>query len=532
MKSRILVIVAMLAALCASSANGATTLIVTGHGWGHGVGMSQWGAYGYALHGWKYSRILFHYYPGTTIAKMGEPRVRVLLREGAGVVTVGCATRITVTNGHGFTGHLAAKTYGVSASLALPVDHPAWMHPFARGLAVFSCGRSPLRLDGRPYKGTLALRSNGTTLDVVNALKLDQYVRGVVPSESSARWPIAELEAQAVAARSYAVTHLHPSARYDLVPDTRDQVYGGVRVQKARSNKAVLMTKGEVLMYDGEVARTYYSSSSGGRTEAVEDAWPGATPIPYLRSVPDPYDTYSPNHDWGPFVYSPSGLASALGVGGSIASLAVERDSSLRVADVHMRLLSGQTVTVGGRAVTQALGLKSTWFSIGRLTVRASASRVLYGQSVRVVARAIHAKPAVLQQRRADGRWLTVRHVYGSLALSLVPNASTAFRLRIPGVSSESVNVAVKPQLRVHPDGPNRLAGQVLPRVAGPVRVWRRVDGVWKVVARPYILQDGTFRTPLRLRPTTYRITAGSGEFAPVLRRLVITRSMLAAMTQ
>ena len=77
------------AAVAAGSARAASVLVVSGRGWGHGVGMSQWGAYGYALHGWDYRRILAHYYPGTRLGRVGEPRVRVLLAEGADVVTVG-----------------------------------------------------------------------------------------------------------------------------------------------------------------------------------------------------------------------------------------------------------------------------------------------------------------------------------------------------------------------------------------------------------------------------------------------------------
>ena len=83
-------------------------------------------------------------------------------------------------------------------------------------------------------------------------------------------------------------------------------------------------------MWDGQVARTYYSSSSGGRTEAVQDAWPGSAPIPYLRSVPDPYDTYSPHHDWGPFQMSAATLAGRLGLGSPVDSARVEQDGSAR----------------------------------------------------------------------------------------------------------------------------------------------------------------------------------------------------------
>src|SRR5215470_12679818 len=210
-----LVVAAVLGATAGTARAATTALIVTGHGWGHGVGLSQWGAYGYALHGWKYRRILAHYYPGTKMSQVGEMRVRVLLT-----------------------------------------------------------------FDGREYHGTLALRSQGGGVSVVNGLPLDTYLRGVVPSESPSHWPLAALEAQAVAARSYAVAELRPSSWYDLVPTTA-----------------------------GQVARTYYSSSSGGRTEAVQDAWPGSAPIPYLRSVPDPYDSYSPHHDWGPYNFSASTLA-------------------------------------------------------------------------------------------------------------------------------------------------------------------------------------------------------------------------------
>jgi stage II sporulation protein D len=532
MKLRVLAVIAVLAAATAGTARAGTTLIVTGHGWGHGVGMSQWGAYGYALHGWKYKRILFHYYPGTKLAKEGEPTVRVLLVSGANVVTIGCATRITVSDGRRFTGHLPAKTYGVGPALALPVKHRPGRRPFAHGFAAFSCPRAPLELDGRPYHGELVVRSNGSTVSVVNSLELDDYVRGVVPSESPSRWPLAELEAQAVAARSYAVAELKPSAHYDLLPDTRDQVYGGIAAERPHSNLAVEKTLGQILTYGGQVARTYYSSSSGGRTESVQDAWPGAAPIPYLVSVPDPYDTYSPHHDWGPFPYSATRLAAALGLAGPIESVRIQRDSSERVSSVWLRLASGKAVNVSGEQVAQALNLRSTWFSIGELSVTASAPRVRFGRPVRIVARALRAKGAVLQQQSPSGAWRTVKPVHGKSVVSLVPRWNTGFRLRMPGASGSAVTVGVVPVLSVRPAGPHLLTGEVLPRTAGPVRVWRLERGAWHIVSRPHILGNGQFRTPLRLRPVVYRITAGDGSFAPALRRLVVTRRMLSNLSQ
>jgi hypothetical protein len=187
-------------------------------------------------------------------------------------------------------------------------------------------------------------------------------------------------------------------------------------------------------------------------------------------------------------------------------------------------------VSLSGTQIASTLGLRSTWFSIGELSVSTSAPHVLFGSSVRVVARAVQTKGAVLQEQRPDGVWRTLRHVRGTAVVSAEPRENTAFRLRIPGASGASVDVAVRPQLRVEALGPHTLGGEVLPHVAGPVEVWRHVRGAWRIVSRPRVRPDGTFRTLLRLRPTVYRITAGDGPFAPVLRRLVVTRSMLAAL--
>jgi len=131
---------------------------------------------------------------------------------------------------------------------------------------VHANAQAPLTLNGRPYRGNLVVRRSGKTISVINALELDEYVRGVVPSESPWHWPLAELEAQAVAARSYALAELKPDAHYDLVPDTRNQVYGGLAAEHSKSNWAVGLTEGQILTFNGEVARTYYSSSSGGHS--------------------------------------------------------------------------------------------------------------------------------------------------------------------------------------------------------------------------------------------------------------------------
>ena len=521
---------AVIACAITGTARAGTALIVTGHGWGHGVGLSQWGAYGYALHGWNYKRILSHYYPGTRMGHTGELRVRVLLTRAANSVTVGCAAPMRVTDGRRLTRTLQPRVYGVGPKLALPVGRHGLGLSFGR-LAVFDCARAPLTFDGRAYHGTLLLRSDGSHVSVVNAVSLDTYLRGVVPSESPSHWPLAALEAQAVAARSYAVYELRPNAFYDLVPTTADQVYGGVMSETPRSDQAVYATLGQVLTYDGQVARTYYSSSSGGRTEAVQDAWPGSAPIPYLRSVSDPYDTYSPHHDWGPYELSGARLAARLGLGSPVEWLRVQRNEAWRVDSVDFRLASGALATRSGAQIARALHLLSTWFSVGQLQLSASSTHVQYGSSVTIAARAPNVKGALLLQRIGTGAWTTLRQVTGPAQVRMQPHANVAYRLALPGASGTSVSVAVAPRLSVEALGPRLLAGEVLPRPDGSVEVWRRERGEWRVVAHPILDSRGKFRTPLPLRPVDYRITVAAGvRLAGVQTRLHVTRRMLATL--
>jgi SpoIID/LytB domain protein len=524
-------LVAAIVCATAGTARAGTSLIVTGHGWGHGVGMSQWGAYGYALHGWKYRRILAHYYPGTKMSREGDLRVRVLLAQRASSVTVGCATAMVVTDGRRLTRKLPAGRYGVGPRLVFPVRRNGGGFSFGH-VAVLSCARAPLSLDGREYHGTLVLRSQGGGVSVVNGLPLDTYLRGVVPSESPSHWPLAALEAQAVAARSYAVAELRPSSWYDLVPTTANQVYGGLRAERPRSDRAVYATLGQVLTWNGQVARTYYSSSSGGRTEAVQDAWPGAAPIPYLRSVPDPYDTYSPHHDWGPFDFTGPGLAARLGLGSAVESVSVERNASLRAESVAFHLASGAVVRRSATQVTRGLGLQSTWFSIGQLQLSTSSTRVLYGNRVTVVARAADVPGALLERRSPDGAWLTVRRLRHPARLSFQPRASTAYRIVAPGTDATSVSVAVAPRVQVHAESARVLVGEVSPLPGAPVTVWRVEGGRWRAVAHPVLDAAGSFRTSLRLRPVDYRITVAAGRLAAARTFLHLTRRMLQSLQQ
>ena len=150
-------------------------------------------------------------------------------------------------------------------------------------------GEGTIRFDGRRYRGELLLRATAGGIMVVNRLPMDAYLRGVVPREigTSDASDLAAVEAQAVAARSYAYTRLAgPSRPYDLVATVQDQVYGGATSETRTGNEAVDGTAGLVLLYQGRVVNAPYHANCGGFTAAPEDSW-NVDPEPYLRRVSD-----------------------------------------------------------------------------------------------------------------------------------------------------------------------------------------------------------------------------------------------------
>ena len=137
---------------------------------------------------------------------------------------------------------------------------------------------------GRWYRGKLMIKNIGGKLTVINDIDLEDYIKGVVPSEMPSSWEFEALKAQAIAARSYALANLGKQAKfgYDLKDNTEDQAYGGASSETNVTNKAVDETHGLVLTYDMKIISAYYSASAGGMTST--SAWGGY--VPYLHSVP------------------------------------------------------------------------------------------------------------------------------------------------------------------------------------------------------------------------------------------------------
>lgn len=354
----------LLAAVPAGAATPATSsLLIAGAGDGHGVGLSQDGALGYAEHGYTYQQILAHYYTATALGTAPQnATVRVLLSGGVSRLSVTGASQV---NGRRLS---ARGDYAITASgseLALRSRG----HPGIRAARLVLRGSAPLHVGGlggaasAAYRGALELLPGTGGIEVINVLGLDDYTRGVVAEEASASWPAAALEAQAVASRGYALTsHEQPGpSGFDVYADTRSQVYGGVAAETASTNAAVAATAGQVVTYAGKPVTTYFFASSGGFTENVEDAWPGAAPEPWLRGVPDPYDG-GPLHRWSRTLSFAAVAGSLSGlVNGAFEGIEVlKRGYSPRIVTAEVLGSAGNT-RVSGDDLAARLGLPATW---------------------------------------------------------------------------------------------------------------------------------------------------------------------------
>ena len=425
--------------------------LVNGHGWGHGVGMGQWGAQGYALQGYTPEQILAAYYLGTTIGQTTATSIRVLLASGKKQLTISSSVPITVEDGNGVEHTLAAGKTTLTAALELAVDGGA-KAPLEPPLTFSPAAGSTLTL-GRAYRGQILVDVVSGKLRAINTLPLEQYLYGVVPAEMPSTWLSAALEAQAVAARSYALASRKAGAPFDVYADGRSQAYLGISVETPAATEAVDETAGEVLLYGGNVATTLFSSSTGGRTQSAADAF-GPPGRPYLVSVQDPYDTISPYHNWGPVPVTGKTLGQALHVSGRIVDATVARNSSRRVKTLELVSLSRgvqATTPVGGGAAQSALGLRSTWFSVGVLSLQpptpntpaAAGTRVRLSGVVRGV------RGVVLQERSSGNPWKQLKSIVpapktGAFHLAVKPAATTDYRLATAHDAAAFVRIRVQ----------------------------------------------------------------------------------------
>lgn len=430
-----------------------TLFLVSGHGWGHGVGMGQWGAQGYALRGYTCDQILAAYYPGTTPGQTTATSIRVLLTDGRKKLAISSDQPVTVDDGTGVAHTLPAGETTLTPALELAVD--GGQQQSLEPPLTFSPADGTTLTLGRAYRGQILVDVVNGKLRAINVLPLEQYLYGVVPAEEPSSWLPAALEAQAVAARSYALASRRAAATFDVYADGRSQVYLGVAAETPASTEAVDQTTGEVLLYGGEVADTLFSPSTGGRTESAADAF-GPPGEPYLVSVKDPYDKISPYHNWGPVPVTAKTIAQALHVKGRILDATVSRNSSRRVRTLNVtsRVRGTQTTTpVAGDATRSALGLRSTWFSVGVLSLQPPLPNrpVTPGTRVRLSGVVRGVRGVVVQERSRGKPWEQLRSIRpakrtGSFHFAVKPQATTAYRLATAYDAAGFVRIRVQPR--------------------------------------------------------------------------------------
>jgi stage II sporulation protein D len=439
------------------AAEAATRYVVRGAGFGHGVGMSQYGAYGFAQKGMRYNAILAHYYRGTKLGPAPSRPVRVLLQASRSSVRfrgVGRTSTGTQLN-RGVT-YTARRASGGRVSL---VGGGKRVGTFRAPLRVMQAG-SPIRLMGGAingissgtYRSSLELSpgaAGGVT--AVNALPIDSYVRGVVAGEMPTSWHLEALKAQAVTARTYALATRKNEKLFDQYPDTRSQVYRGVRGETSRSNAAVRGTAGKIVTYRGKPAVTFYFSTSGGRTENVELSGLGGVARPWLKSVADPYDKISPRHRWR-FRFTAAALGARLGAPGRFRKVRVlRRGRSPRIVRARVYGSRGSRVVTGAQ-IRARLGLYDSWAYFTKVSTsqvrRARTSRALgllpsFPEIEGVFDPAPRSRRVLVERRARGGRWERVAEVPTSArgrynSIVAVPGI---YRVRSAGVVGPSVRV-------------------------------------------------------------------------------------------
>jgi stage II sporulation protein D len=329
--------------------------VIRGKGFGHGVGMSQYGAEGMARTGRKYRRILRHYYRNTRIGRVNSQSVRVLLSE---------RSRVGFTRARRACGGSVnrGRRYSFAGGRRVSLRNASGKRLRRCGRQARARGPAGVRITGHGrYRGALLARASGGGLMVINVVPVEGYVKGVVANEVPSSWHRQTLRAQAVAARSYGIATSRSGA-FDHYADTRSQVYGGRRSETTRTNRAVDATRLQVVRHGGSVAVTYFFSTSGGRTESVEHGFSGGSASPYLKSVNDPFDDISPYHRWR-VTYSDAEMKSRLSglFAGNLRRIRVlETGDSPRI--VRARVVGSRSSSrVSGATLRDRLGLRSTW---------------------------------------------------------------------------------------------------------------------------------------------------------------------------
>ncbi len=379
------------------------TVTFYGRGYGHGVGMSQYGARGRAIDGATATEILAHYYQGATLGSVPlttRIRVRVLndfkataarplvlygrraaWRFDGSPTTYPAGARIEVRPTVEATASATSVTWRVK--VIAPTGEILRADPTGsfqlRGITSSTIFQVASRASTDDlYRGTIrvGLKTTAPLANATNELTLERYLRGVVPAEMPASWPVEALKAQSIAARSYAARRLRPGVSwFDVTDDSSSQVYRGLLGEKPAATAAIAATAGIVLLSGSTVANALFHSAGGGATENNENVFVSASgskvagPVSYLRGSPDrradgsAYDSGSPYSTWKTLTYTSAQLATWFGADprtnvGTITAL-----------DLRDRGVSGRLISV---TLIGSLGTKKVSGDVFRAVLNAA----------------------------------------------------------------------------------------------------------------------------------------------------------------
>ncbi|MCL1838182.1 MAG: SpoIID/LytB domain-containing protein [Propionibacteriaceae bacterium] len=353
-----------------------STITIVTSGWGHGIGMSQYGAYGAAKAGLSFTQILNFYYPGTTQAKLSaSEKIDVLISKANDEkLYFYPASGVTITDTSGKKKVLPVGTKytlwrihrsGTQRLLYYKNDLGKYVK-YDSGLSATKewfvsntkTNTVKLLLPGsvkRTYRGEMTLRFSGNGAVVVNRVLMEDYLRSVVPAEMPASWSLEAVKAQAVAARSYAARYkknLNGKKPYDICDTTSCQAYTGISVEHANTDKAIKQTAGVILKYKDTIAYTMFSSSNGGYTAKGD--------YPYLVAKADPYDDKMLNQ-YKLVTLTTAAIEKKFTTIGKFQSMTFKRDGlgpwGGRVTEVKLTGAKGSK-TVSGSSFKSAFGLR------------------------------------------------------------------------------------------------------------------------------------------------------------------------------
>ena len=302
-----------------------------------------------------------------------EPQMRVLVQEATRLSLRADGDRVLRVEGLG-GGVRQPRRMTLQlrdGRLLVELDGRPERLPLSAEIQVTNDDSRGIWLGSRRYRGVLHLSGQGGRLRAINHLGIESYLASVVGSEMPHKWPLAALQAQSVAARTYALRKRNPAGLWDVKATVASQVYLGIESETPRTLKAVNSTRSLVLVHGGKLINAVFHSSSGGLTEASGMVW--RYQLPYLVSVPD-HDQHSPMHRWQQR-FDSAGLRQRLPETGGLEAVQVlSRSGSGRVRQARLQGPKG-SLLLSGADLRSRLGLKSTMVEFEMVSAAAAPTR-------------------------------------------------------------------------------------------------------------------------------------------------------------